>query len=364
MIRDTQLYLLKNKLGEVLESPYFSKNLILYLEKLKTIVDKIINGNHVTIPDYMIDFCVKSIFHATRFFTGSTTKKVPYEIVYCLEQACIDWTNNKSIIITELSQDIMSFYFMGVHEDFYTLSKSIFDVNFDSELVQICLPDLYRRRPLYATPLYHELGHFVDGHLAIVEQTFLNKDLTFNLPNLHLVPDYARISTDSNLLLQLQRRHRKEYFADLFSAKYIGRSGVEFLNEIAGNNPPSMTHPSTQDRVNVVDDFLNGNPNIIIDMFNTVLKNNNYPLLQHTMMNMDIEGSFENIRPYKIKNKEELHAFIGKSWTFLQNMVNSPKDKWACIPKIQIEKSVNDLVEKSLRNYMIVSKWDNDGTSI
>ena len=76
MIRDTQLYLLKNKLGEVLESPYFSKSLILYLEKLKIIVDKIINADHIDLPENIIGYCIQSIFTATRFFTGSTTKKV------------------------------------------------------------------------------------------------------------------------------------------------------------------------------------------------------------------------------------------------------------------------------------------------
>lgn len=45
-------------------------------------------------------------------------------------------------------------------------------------------------------------------------------------------------------------------------------------------------------------------------------------------------------------------------------MFHEPKDKWAYIPKVQIEKSVNDLVEKSLRNYMIIKKWDNDGAAI
>jgi hypothetical protein len=364
MIRDTQLYLLKNKLGEVLESPYFSKSLILYLEKLKIIVDKIINADHIDLPENIIDYCIQSIFTATRFFTGSTTKKVPYEIVYCLEQACLDWTKNKSIITTELSQNILSFYFIGVHQNFYILANSIFGVDFDSELVQICLPDLYRRRPLYATPLYHELGHFVDVNQAIVEQTFLKKDIHFNLPNLHLVPELSGSSKDHNLLFQIQKSHRMEYFADLFSAKYIGRSGVEFLNEIAGEDPPSKTHPSTQDRIKVVDDFLNGIQNDIIDMFNTVLKSNNLPLLQYTTTNMDISRSFNNIRPYEIKNKDELHAFIGESWIFLREMFHEPKDKWAYIPKVQIEKSVNDLVEKSLRNYMIIKKWDNDGAAI
>ena len=79
---------------------------------------------------------------------------------------------------------------------------------------------------------------------------------------------------------------------------------------------------------------------------------------------MDISRSFNNIRPYEIKNKDELHAFIGESWIFLREMFHEPKDKWAYIPKVQIEKSVNDLVEKSLRNYMIIKKWDNDGAAI
>ncbi len=364
MIRNTQLYLLKNKLGEVLESPYFSKSLILYLEKLKEIVDKIINKDHIPATEDIINSCVQSIFVATRFFTGSTTKKVPYEIIYCLEQACKDWTEKKPIIITELSQDIERFYFFGVPESFYTFAESIFNVVFDSELVQICLPDLYRRRPLYATPLYHELGHFVDIHLAISEQTFLKNGLDFDLPNLHHINGFSRISSNPDALRHIQTRHRMEYFADLFSAKYIGRSGVEFLDEIAGKNPPSITHPSTQDRVKVVDDFLNGTPNIIIDMFNAVLNSNSLPLFKHKTIGIDIAKSFNNIRPYKINNEVELHAFIAESWSFLREMDRAPKDKWNYIPKDQIEKSVNDLVEKSLRNYMIINKWDNDGASI
>ena len=41
---------------------------------------------------------------------------------------------------------------------------------------------------------------------------------------------------------------------------------------LAGSNPPSATHPATKDRLVVVDAFLNGEKNIVVDLFNDTLK--------------------------------------------------------------------------------------------
>ncbi|EHM9811516.1 hypothetical protein KF464_004935, partial [Salmonella enterica subsp. enterica serovar Derby] len=184
----------------------------------------------------------------------------PYEIVYCLNDACKKWISEKTLITTALSPDMHGFYFKSVNKNLYSLFDEVLNVKFEVELIQISLPEMYRRRPLCSIPLYHELGHFVDISKGISELACLNyrsKDKgTLPGPEWSNLPDVIWIN------------HCREYFADLFSAQFIGKSGVDFLYKLAGSHPASYTHPSTEDRVKIVSDFLNKVENPVVGMFN------------------------------------------------------------------------------------------------
>ncbi|ELU5356923.1 hypothetical protein QON70_005067, partial [Escherichia coli] len=313
MLAFTQLTLVRNKLREISESPYFSKDMHEYLAVLQEAVDKLYE-NHVNVADKIIADCTFFITDAVNFFTGSTTKKIPYEIVYCLNDACKKWISEKTLITTALSPDMHGFYFKSVNKNLYSLFDEVLNVKFEVELIQISLPEMYRRRPLCSIPLYHELGHFVDISKGISELACLNyrsKDKgTLPGPEWSNLPDVIWIN------------HCREYFADLFSAQFIGKSGVDFLYKLAGSHPASYTHPSTEDRVKIVSDFLNKVENPVVGMFNAVISALHKggqiisPCLTLPTPLLDVKSAFDNVRPFVIRDHNEMHAFINSSWQY------------------------------------------------
>lgn len=358
MLAYTQLTLVRNKLREISESPYFSKDLHEYLIQLRKVADKLCDG-HGTIDEQTIIVCTQFITNAVNFFNSSTTKKIPYEIVYCLNDACQKWISDKTLITTALSPDIMGFYFKPVSKDFYDFFEKTLDISFDAELIQISLPEIYRRRPLCSTPLYHELGHYIDlsrgiSELAII---YFRKRDNGILP----FPDGKSEWHDSDKDIWLN--HCREYFADIFSAQFVDTSGIDFLKKLAGSAPSSYTHPSTKNRIKVVEDFLNEVHNPVIEMFDAVIlalyqdakllcSSLSLPLKQK-----NVSIAFDNVRPFKMASKNEMHAFINSSWHYLCNTWEHPVGVWAGLSKETIEKTINDLVEKSIRNVMVVEKW-------
>lgn len=359
MLAYTQLTLVRNKLREISESPYFSKDLHKYLVQLNSVADKLCD-DHASIDEQTIVMCTQFITNAVNFFNSSTTKKIPYEIVYCLNEACQQWISDKTLITTALSPDIMGFYFKPINKEFYDFFENTLNISFDAELIQISLPEIYRRRPLFSTPLYHELGHYVDISRGISELSafyFRQKDNGI-LP----IPDGKVKWNDSDSDIWLN--HCREYFADLFSSQFVGRSGIDLLKKLAGGASSSITHPSTQSRIKIVEDFLSQTKNPVVDMFNAVIEalhkdnkllcsNLSLPLAQK-----DVSVAFDNVRPFEISDKTEMHSFIDTSWHYLCNIWDNPTGVWAGLSKEAIEKTINDLVEKSIRNVMVIEKWD------
>lgn len=218
---------------------------------------------------------------------------------------------------------------------------------FDGLLIQIALPRLYKHKPIYYVALYHELGHFVDIHFNITESTFITNPVASGTP-----PQ----------ILEMQKSYRREFFADLFAAAYVGEANYKLLNEIAANAAGSLSHPPTLNRVELARDFIGGNSNPIIDMFQNVLSLLKLPKLTKNYESPDIKKSFNNIRPYMIKNDLELHGILESSWFHLSEALKSKDSPWVHLDEAKIHCIINDLTEKSLRNYSIQESWSN-GTS-
>lgn len=302
---------------------------------------------------------VNQIWTAINFLSGSTSKKIPYEIVHCLSVILEDWSRKKAIITTALIQE-KNFYFHGVQPDFYNLAHAYTEVNFKNELVQIALPQIYQHRPLLNVALYHELGHYVDITHGIVRlSNFLIPMESIPLPGIdrfgEINPDYK------NLILN---NHLKEYFADIFATSYVGKAYKEFLIEFAGDYPVSETHPATVDRLTQIDSFLLNQHSIIIELFQASLNQLKLPKLEISFDVPDISDSFNNVRPYSIKNERELHGIIVAGTDYLKNALKVPFSPWTEEGEAGTERIINNLIEKSIRNKMIVNYWGSNETTV
>lgn len=362
MITYTQLVHIRNKLLNIKESPYFSSKMDSFLTKLNDAVDALetdYSGRHIN-SSITNDF-IEIISNISIFFAGSSSNKIPYEIVFCLEDAYSRWMQEDIVITTALSPYINDYYIQFVPSFFYNYFELEYKIKFQSKLVQISLPEIYRRDPLFSTPLYHELGHYIDNCVGFSYYTlfWINK-----FPEIkEQVRSYFPLPEDSVILL-----HISEFFADLFSAQYTGRSGIEFLQKIAGNDKESNSHPSTEMRKTVVNDFLIKKSNPLIDLFNFIIdkfyndKKWKQKQLERIHCPVDIKMNFDNIRPYEINSRDELHSFIEISWLYLCEMWEKPNKTWSKMRSQKdfniINEVINNLTEKSIRNFMIREKWD------
>ena len=241
------------------------------------------------------------------------------------------------IVTTALSPDLESgFYFRMVPKQYYALIDAFLGIKFDSELAQISLPQVYRHRPLYNIPLYHELGHFLDMRHSVSAITLLT----------HPLPQ-----APASLV------HRREHFADLFCSCYMGAAFTAFLVDYAGMQPASSTHPATVERVTVVENFLNGTPDRIVTMFQAALALLNLRSLVPRFSVPAVAVSFDSVCPCKISSTAELHGFLIAGYDYLKVALATFPAPWNDMPPTKVESVINDLAEKSIRNYMISARW-------
>lgn len=251
-----------------------------------------------------------------------------------------DWGTRKCLITTGLL-DELGFFF--IKNDPTIIIKYFLGIDLSDGLIQIALPRLYRHKPLYNIPLYHELGHFIEQEFNITKITLLQH---------------------GELSKKYSQPHLAEFFADLFSSCYTGYANYVFLAEMVPDNAGSQSHPSTKDRLDLMYSFLTGEPNEIHSCFNHTLSKIGLPGLTVKYKSPDVFSSFSNIRPYDICSAGELHGLMDAGWAFLIEIQKNPINAWKNFAdEFETEKIVNDLVEKSIRNYMVKLKWVGNGAS-
>lgn len=291
----------------------------------------------------IVDF----IFESIQYLDNSTLTIIPYEIVYCLESAldeCIP--NNKFIVVTSLSNQITSYSingYLALNTPIYQLIDSQYNINFEYKLIQITLPRYYVHDYLANAVLYHELGHFIDFYYNISEAIVNNLVLTGVL-------DF----TNRELNIKIYN-HYCEYFADIFAAQYIGKASNFFLDYIAHKAPDSYTHPATDERLDKVDKFLN-NVNTDVEIENikkyTLVRSGFNLEIKHVELPID---DFFNLIPFEVTNQKELHSIFLTGWNAWFKKPNKLKTDFDNDTAYKI---INNLMEKSISNFIIVDSWN------
>ena len=352
----TDLYLLRDAISQLGETTYFSRRLHEFTERIVEVIEYVLANEPAIAPDIVNGF--RGIMHQTYvYLAGSTTKEAPYEMEYCLQKALAPWVNRDTIITTALTN----------HHDFHfapadpwkfvrrflaiVSGQPGYDTRgYNPLLVQLGLPRLYRHKPIYCLPLYHELGHFVDELYSITDLSTILEPNTIATSHLGLPAAMPTAQRD-----RIERNHRKEYFCDLFGAAHAGRAFIEALQTIAPSAPACDTHPATADRIRSVDEFLAGRTTPLIDVFQKALAQQQKPPLSIRFRLPALTASYDDLRPYQIADEQELHGALGAAWTYLASCLDHRLAPWinGSAADAEIERVANDLTEKTLRNASI-----------
>lgn len=336
------LSLIRQSLRLLNDSTFFDRRLHDFTEHLIAAIDHVLAGASQYDRAIVMQFA-GLMRRVQSYLAGSTTNEIPYEVVYCLNNALAPWVNRETIIVTSLTEG-HNFHLLPVDPwNFIRTAITGYDTGgFNILLVMIGVPRLYSHKPVFCVPLFHELGHFVDVAHKISDLTILRNSAA-------VAPSGAD-----------ELAHRREFFADLFSSCFVGYAGIEALTAIAANNPASYTHPSTIDRVKVVSDFLSQASNPIVDMFTDAVSALGLPSLTIVSSKADLTADFDDLRTFGSSNIKEVFGIFESAWHYMFNAIDNGRNPWglASVRETDIETLVNDLTEKSIRNYALRVAWN------
>lgn len=339
----TDLALLAESLEHLSKTPYFNRT----IENHAHALIEVIKHALMTSPPYgdeILRSFADKVWVCHRYLQGSTTKEAPYEIEFCMRHAIGDWLTDRCLVTTALT-DEKDFHlkpgdpweFVAKTMDRYTGKPP------EEKLIFIGVPRIYKHMPLFCAALYHELGHFVDIARNVTDFTLLTHP----------------VQGASDRVLEVIQNHRREHFADLFAACYVGSAIVDSIDAINPRADHSTTHPATEVRIEVIRSFLAGEDFDELEMFQGALQKLGLPPLRKRYAVPAIEKAFDDIRPYRIRDTAELHGIMSAGWSYLGKVKSGAGPRWTSGGNhLDIIRTVNDLTEKSIRNASIRNLWE------
>lgn len=331
MVPQDYLQLLEAELKELVGAPYFKGEVKTHAEEAEAVLQEVIRRSG-EFPPPILGQCAQALHQSARFLRGSAINQLPYEMSFALELALSDCISPQPIVTTALLEE--GDFFLS--SDPIRLIADYCGIPFRNNHVHIGMPALFRHRPLMLAPLYHEVGHFVDNEKNITSAVALS-------------PSGTVIKS---------HQHAKEYFSDIFAACYIGESIADYLDEFAANAPESESHPATQNRVSIIRQYVAGDRDspIIKELVDAAHKFNvDINLPKYSVVN--VADSFDEMRPPALQSPSEVHGVIVEATKYLRTNNASKMDRY------DLRTRINDLTEKSIRNYMVRRQW-NDGSML
>lgn len=317
----------------------------------------------------IIEFFLTSL----EFLDNSTLNLIPFEIVECLKVALGEWIDSPEnlIIVTSLEKGNYSYSFdpsLILRTSIYTIIKNRSDIDFDKKLIQINLPNYLARDYLSNVVLYHELGHVVDGQHLIssrvmeiiwdkYENGFLSNDQEKEL--FVYFPYLPNKTINANFRKSVLENHCGEYFSDLFASQYIEKTSCYFLDYITmGTNNFNESHPGTLARTQLVNDFTNGNKSYLVDLFMETVKVICKRDLKIRFKSLPLK-EFLSLLPIIITTKENLHSLFVLGWDIWLNHSRDiiQKNNMVDVKAGDLYQIINNLIEKSISNFLVCDKW-------
>lgn len=307
---------------------------------------------------------------------NNTISSAPHEFVECLNITARQWlTDFDDYIIVMVDGPYAIIPQVEDFRMFYTLIKNKLGVEFKSILLKVVMPKQLSRDYLTNVCLFHELGHFIDTKLKITDSAYKDQlldkwkngksaevDTWFNAAK----GAYRFESTPTGLGIvgfDQSLYYLKEYFADLFGSQYVGDNIFHFLDYIDENpTKDGPRHPSNDKRRRMYDDFTKGadtNP-VLESLHESTLAQAKRGLVQQYV---DIDQTeMLSFVPSELNDEQQLLSVFKLGWDVYLGGSKPFQDQNGILNPLSADKiyeCVNNLIEKSINNYLIVRDWNN-----
>ncbi|WP_293787047.1 hypothetical protein [uncultured Pedobacter sp.] len=357
-LSQTEIFVEKSKNNSY--SDLDKKNYQDNLNKLFSAVKGSISGLSAVAPVFEKQEHLSFICNSLEFLKDSILSSMPFEVVNCLNVAMNDWIDQQYIIVTSLNNNTLAFSYDPTLalEDFVYQSIDIqYGITFAKRLVQINLPLILSRDYFSSVVLYHELGHFIDLKYAISKivamevQSISSSDFI----------QYEQFLVGGQNEIDILTDHLAEYFCDIFAAQYIGKSSNYYLQYLTRNSSnASYSHPSTINRVKVVNDFIDNIDNPIVKLIKKITFNRSgrHLIKRHEDI---VSDEFYKFLPIEIDNTAKLHGVFAYAWEIWLKGPDDFKVNAGLTGDFTSDnayKVLNNLVEKSIGNYFIEKSWE------
>ncbi|MBN2634766.1 MAG: hypothetical protein JXR61_00750 [Prolixibacteraceae bacterium] len=358
---------------------YFDKGKVDYQNTLRNLIKAISEEDFHSFNPAEVEerrIVINFVFKSLGILDSSTTNQFPFEIIYCLQHSLDEWMSsvpNKFVIVTSLINSYDDFYSfdgdLALDDLAYNIIQKTYDIEFKYRLIQINLPKFLSRDYFSNIILYHELGHFIDYKYQItkplaieIQKKFNNneydpteiKELDQFFPYNYWEKEYKQILTF----------HLGEYFSDLFAAQYIGKFSENLLNYVTGPlfiHSMSHQHPSTKNRSELVKIFLENRNSHLVDNFKNVINLTSEKELKIRFSQTVNYDNFIKLIPIDISDATELSSIFVAAWDLFSNYNNQIEKfnnfSYEMKPS-KVYEIINNLIEKSIGNYIVKTNWE------
>lgn len=358
-----------------------------YQQNLEKLFSSIVTNNAQSPPKTEAEIVdikreLDFIFKSLEFLESSTLNLIPFELVECLKYAMTDWlkVNDQYIITTSLINTVNRFSFdntLFTGNPLFLLFKIKYNLDFKDKLVLINFPKATARDYLISVVLYHELGHFIDHRYKISKaiandlfDKYTSLVMPLNTNDVAVIEKYFVFlkSLDRSNPLSLANIRAKlesyfaEYFCDLFASQYIGDCSNNYIQylSIENKNTNGLRHPATNLRVELVEEFLSGKTNFLLEFIKSGTKlatGGKEIKIRYENLKPD---DFYNFLPVDVKNIDQLHGLYKLGWDIWKSNWKPFEVHMGLKKPLERERVysiINNLIEKSIGNYVIKEKW-------
>lgn len=291
-----------------------------------------------------IDYILKMAHKWAISLDSNNPYTLSREMRHMIDNLCSIWIpEHDKFIFSTTDGDFAVMQYHSSWDILYSNIKNLFHVDLAYQLVPLYIPKHLHDDFLFIATLYHEFGHFVvyynnmyDQPVQKIVKDLNNKtdkakvDLILNkwFTAIRDLYDSNGVCINTSSRDEIIESYINEYMADLFGSQYANHhiSNHRESNGHGKEDEYSNTHPSYNQRRELVDDFLNDvTDNFLLNYIKKEFDFIGKPLSKR-YVSLDkaliLSGS-----PLTINNDEELHSLIYNAWEAYLEESKPKKDK-------------------------------------